>query len=322
MGKILSTMGGSVDLSFITATSADILDGYINTNINAELIAGSITNREAISQSLNASGEYTIPAGYHDGSGKITANTLASQTSADATAGNILDTITAWVNGSQVTGNMTNQGAKTSSLNAGGSYTIPAGYHNGSGIISANTLASQTAGTASAAHILSGKTAWVGGSQLTGTLAVQNISSVTATMQSSSVIRISWKNPAKGPYTGVKIFMSTSGNPGTSGTAKYTGTGSSTTASGTSYVDITGLSAATKYYFTVCAYVTNVGNGTSFNVNATTKAAAGSKTFTSSGTFTVPAGVTSIDIFCVGGGGSSGYVYGSSSNKCYAGGGG
>ena len=204
---------------------------------------------------------------------------------------------------------MTNNSDSSHTLNAGESYNIPVGYHSGLSVITANSLSSQTAGTASAGHILSGKTAWVGGTQLTGTLAVQNISSVTAATQSSSAIRISWKNPASGPYTGVKIFMSTSGNPGTGGTAKYTGTGSSTTASGTSYVDITGLSASTKYYFTVCAYVTNVGNGTSYNVNATTSAPKGSQTFTSSGTFTVPSGVTSIDIFCVGGGGAGGGIY-------------
>lgn len=64
---------------------------------------------------------------------------------------------------------MANQGAKTSSLNCGKSYTIPAGYHNGSGKITANSLASQTSATATAAKILSGYTAWVNGSKLTGT---------------------------------------------------------------------------------------------------------------------------------------------------------
>ena len=39
---------------------------------------------------------------------------------------------------------MVNNGAKTASLNCGGSYTIPAGYHNGSGKITANTAASQS----------------------------------------------------------------------------------------------------------------------------------------------------------------------------------
>ena len=40
------------------------------------------------------------------------------------------------VKGSTVTGTMTNRGAVTNELNAGGSYTIPAGYHNGSGKVS------------------------------------------------------------------------------------------------------------------------------------------------------------------------------------------
>ena len=324
MGKIFQNEGGgAVDLSFLTIGASDILSGYFSINVDAEKLTGVMTNQGAKTSSLNAGGSYTIPAGYHNGSGIISANSLLSQTNADATTGDILSSQTAWVNGSQLTGSMANQGSKSTSLNASGSYTIPAGYHDGTGKITANTLASQTSGTAAASHILSGKTAWVGGSQLTGTLAVQNISSVTATTQSATVIRISWKNPAKGPYTGVKVFMSTSGNPGTGGTAKYTGTGSSTTASGTSYVDITGLSGATKYYFTVCAYVTNVGNGTASNVNATTKAAAGSKTFTSSGTFTVPAGVTSIDIFCVGGGASGGSIATpSGGGKRFTGGGG
>ena len=72
---------------------------------------------------------------------------------------------------SNATGTMTNRGAVTSSLNAGGSYTIPAGYHNGSGKVTANSLSSQTSATAAAADIVSGKTAWVNGSKVTGTMA-------------------------------------------------------------------------------------------------------------------------------------------------------
>lgn len=68
------------------------------------------------------------------------------------------------------TGSMVNNGAVSKTLNAGGSYTIPVGYHNGSGKVTANSLASQTAGTATAADIMSGKTAWVGGNKLTGTM--------------------------------------------------------------------------------------------------------------------------------------------------------
>ena len=71
---------------------------------------------------------------------------------------------------SNETGTMANRGAVTSSLNAGGSYTIPAGYHNGSGKVTANALSGQTSGTAVAADIVTGKTAWVNGSKITGNM--------------------------------------------------------------------------------------------------------------------------------------------------------
>lgn len=124
----------------------------------------------AVNQSLNASGSYTIPAGYHNGKGKITASSLSSQTSGSAGSGDILSGKTAWVNGSKVTGTMANRGSTSSSLNAGSSYTIPAGYHNGQGKVTANSLSSQTSADASATHILSGKTAWVNGNKVTGTM--------------------------------------------------------------------------------------------------------------------------------------------------------
>lgn len=69
------------------------------------------------------------------------------------------------------TGSMVNHGAVALSLNAGASYTVPAGFHNGGGKVTANSLASQTSATAAAAHILSGQTAWVNGSKLTGNIA-------------------------------------------------------------------------------------------------------------------------------------------------------
>ena len=64
---------------------------------------------------------------------------------------------------------MTDNGAVSKALNCGGSYIIPKGYHNGSGKVTANTLASQTSATATAAHITEGKTAWVNGVKITGT---------------------------------------------------------------------------------------------------------------------------------------------------------
>ena len=77
------------------------------------------------------------------------------------------------------TGTMKNKGAVTASLNCGGSYTIPAGYHNGSGKVTANSLASQTNANATAGDIVKGKTAWVNGSKLTGTATVQSLGGYT-----------------------------------------------------------------------------------------------------------------------------------------------
>lgn len=71
-------------------------------------------------------------------------------------------------------GTMPNCGVVSAALNAGGSYTIPAGYHNGSGKVTSNSLASQTPGNATAGHILSGQTAWVNGNKVTGSIPYQN----------------------------------------------------------------------------------------------------------------------------------------------------
>ena len=89
-----------------------------------------IVNRGAVNQALNCGGSYTIPEGYHNGSGKVTANSLASQTDANAAAAQILSGFTAWIKGNKVTGSMPNRGA----LNWSGSnttYGVPAGYYSG-----------------------------------------------------------------------------------------------------------------------------------------------------------------------------------------------
>lgn len=57
---------------------------------------------------------------------------------------------------------------KIITLNCGQAHTIPAGCHSGSGKVEAASLASQTAGTAAAKDIASGKTAWVNGVKVTG----------------------------------------------------------------------------------------------------------------------------------------------------------
>lgn len=167
---------------------------------------------------------------------------------------------------------MPNNGNYSSTINAGSSIILPVGYHNGNGIISVRSLAEETVGNATANKITSGGTGWVNGIQITGTMTVQSASGFSATALSSSSIRISWKNPSTGPWSGVKIRYSTSGYPGVSGgTLAYTGAGSNSSAGGTSYYDITGLAIGTTYYFTCISYCTGLGDGTSYNCSATTK---------------------------------------------------
>ena len=64
---------------------------------------------------------------------------------------------------------MPNNGDQSATLKCGQSKKIPAGYTPG-GTVKAADLASQTGATAVANQISSGKTAWVNGKQLTGTL--------------------------------------------------------------------------------------------------------------------------------------------------------
>ena len=109
-----------------SATKDKILTGY-SAWVNGSLVNGSMANNGAVSKTLNPGESYTIPVGYHNGSGKVTVSSLASNTSATAVAGNILTGKTAWVNGKKITGTMANNGNLNWKPTGSTTYTVPAG---------------------------------------------------------------------------------------------------------------------------------------------------------------------------------------------------
>lgn len=99
---------------------------------------GTMPNRGAVAQELAAGGSYAIPAGYHNGSGKVTANSLASQTGgATAADGDVLSGKTYWKDGAKRTGSMADRGALNVTLDPGSSKSMPSGYYS-AGMIKAN----------------------------------------------------------------------------------------------------------------------------------------------------------------------------------------
>ena len=165
--------------------------------VNGTKVIGTMPNIGAESITLNCDDTHTISEGYHDGTGVITARSLSDQTPGDATAAQILNGKIAWVNGTSITGSMPNIGSYSQTLQAGESYTISEGYHDGTGVITATVLSNQTSGTATAEDIVSGKTAWVNGVKITG-----NITKI-----SSSVEIL----PVNGTYTIPKGYHSGNG---------------------------------------------------------------------------------------------------------------
>lgn len=177
-GKVLSKVTVNAipskykDTTNVDATAADVLDGKTIVTGSGE-VEGTMPNNGAVSQVLTVSTtSYTVPEGYHNGSGTVsivtetksatptkssqtispsTGKVLSSVTVAaipaayqdvtnvDATAGDVLaGKVIVAADGTEITGTMPNVGAVSKTLDATShnqSYTVPAGYHDGTGAV-------------------------------------------------------------------------------------------------------------------------------------------------------------------------------------------
>lgn len=155
------------DVTSVTAAAGDVLTGKIFVAADGTVVTGTMPNNNTVAKTLDVTTiSYTIPKGYHSGTGKVqivletktvtptksaqditptTGKVLSKVTvaaipdnyvdtsDADAVAANILDNKTAYVKGSKVEGTMPNNGDTSGSIDGitTASFTIPAGYTSG-----------------------------------------------------------------------------------------------------------------------------------------------------------------------------------------------
>ena len=141
----------------------------------------------------------TIPAGK-----QLTHNASGTTNLALAATHHILDTAAA-INNIPIN----KDSSKT--LQAGATYTVPVGYNAVAYTITSSALSGQTDGTAAAADILSGKTAWVNGSKVTGTmanLAGNQAASEFGSYTKNSLNYLQIEIPTTGKYTAGSYLQS------------------------------------------------------------------------------------------------------------------
>ncbi len=154
------TFGGDVliDLTGDTVTAAHLETGYTaHDRTGAQIIGslspgGSPTLQSKTVTPSESSQEIEADSGY-DGLDKVTVNAIPSAYVNALTNAAIADTDAQWVldnvmfvhaQGQMGYGIMDNNGAVSATIDPGNTYTIPQGYHNGNGTVTANAAGTLT----------------------------------------------------------------------------------------------------------------------------------------------------------------------------------
>nr|DAF57029.1 MAG TPA: hypothetical protein [Siphoviridae sp. ctB242] len=110
MADIFVAAGGSGGASSdeTTARAADVLSGktYLGADTSDDVGAGAMPDNGALQKTLRAGESVTVPRGYHNGSGSVTAAPLAEQTPGNAAPGDIVAGTSAWVRGAKMDGTL------------------------------------------------------------------------------------------------------------------------------------------------------------------------------------------------------------------------